>query len=308
MLLRAQEYSTWTYSSTYQYFDTLLGFSIHSRPKIRKAAQHAVVSIIHGSYFMLPPPSQVEGDNADNNADQPQKQQQQQVSNVKNHPASKRVTKFCLAQFKPEVLANAPTTVLHTLALLKDTLSGFRTDDIRLVCEHLLSIMTAANVLVRTNCFQALHALFLSRSVNLNATLCAKLIAAIHEYRPDRSDVRQTVAWITVLKEGHLHLATLQFDLCMQALPRFFEVCTTDLWLSDRIELVTCVSNCIKEVLQDCVARVSTTQELADQHRQSVVKIISILHKVLNTPFGEVSKHVILIFSIVFEACGKSFG
>ncbi|EDX01601.1 RRP12-like protein [Drosophila yakuba] len=298
VLLRAQDYATWTYSSTFQYFDALLAFSIHSKPKIRKAAQHAVVSIIHGSCFMLP--AIKSDDNEEDTAvEQPK---------VKHHPASSRVTKFCLAQFKPEVLANAQTTVLHTLALLKDTLSGFKTEDIRSVCEHLLSIMTAANVLVRTNCFQALHALFLTRSPNLNAALCAKLLAAIHEYRPDRSDVRQTIAWVTVLKEGHLHLATLQLDLCMQALPRLIDVCTTDLWLSDRTELVVGVSNCIKELLQDCVARACATDEDAQRNRQSVARILGSLHKVLNAPFGEISKYVILIFSIVFEACGKRFG
>ncbi|KAH8387862.1 hypothetical protein KR093_009905 [Drosophila rubida] len=302
VLLRAQDYATWTYSSTFQYFDALLAFSIHSRPKIRKAAQHAVVSIIHGSCFMLPAETAAEAEDGKQPATEPE------PSKIKHHPAGSRVTKFCLSQFKPEVLANAQTTVLYTLALLKDTLAGFRTEDIRSVCEHLLSIMTAANVLVRTNCFQALHALFVTRSVNLNATLCAKLLAAIHEYRPDRSDVRQTLSWITVLKEGHVHLATLQLDLCMQALPRLFDVCTTDLWLSDRSELVVGVSNCIKELLQDCVARACATKELADVHRHSVVKIIGSLHKVLNAPFGEISKYVILIFSIVFEACGKHFG
>ncbi|TDG39923.1 hypothetical protein AWZ03_013655 [Drosophila navojoa] len=302
VLLRAQDTATWTYSSTFQYFDALLAFTIHSKPKIRKAAQHAIVSIIHGSCFMLPPTAAEGEPGAD------AKEEQSQASKIKYHPASNRVTKFCLAQFKPEVLANSQTTVLHTLSLLKDTLAGFRTEDIRSVCENLLSIMTAANILVRTNCFQALHTLFQSRSANLNALLCAKLLAAIHEYRPDRSDVRQTLAWITVLKEGHLHLATLQLDLCMQALPRLFEICTTDLWLSERTELVVGVSNCIKEMLQDCVARACATEELANQYRPSVIKIIGAMHKVLNSPFGEISKYVILIFSIVFEACGKHFG
>ncbi|KAH8402804.1 hypothetical protein KR222_007551 [Zaprionus bogoriensis] len=308
VLLRAQEYSTWTYSSTYQYFDTLLAFSIHSRPKIRKAAQHAVVSIIHGSYFMFLPKTN-ETDSMANVEEEEQQLQQKrhQATNVKYHPASSRVKRFCLAQFKPESLANAPTTVLHTLGLLKATLAGFRTEDIRNVCEHLLSIMTAANVLVRTNCFQALHSLFLMRSRNLNATLCAKLIAAIHDYRPDCNDVRQTLAWISVLKEGYLHLAALQFELCMQALPRFIDVCTADLWQSDRNELVVGVCNCIKVLLQDCVASAAATYELADQHRQSVAKILASLHKVLNTSFGEVSKYVILTFSIVFETCGKYF-
>ncbi|KAH8238332.1 hypothetical protein KR032_004084 [Drosophila birchii] len=304
VLLRAQEYATWTYSSTFQYFDALLAFSIHSKPKIRKAAQHAVVSIIHGSCFMLPPVK------ASDDEEAVAEKKDQEPPKVKHHPASSRVTKFCLAQFKPEVLANAQTTVLYTLALLKDTLSGFRTEDIRNVCEHLLSIMTAANVLVRTNCFQVLHGLFLTRSPNLNASLCAKLLAAIHEYRPDRSDVRQMLAWITVLKEGHLHLAALQLDLCMQALPRLVDVCTTDLWLSDRTELVVGVSNCIKELLQDCVATAcsSTDPEAVQRNRPSVTRIIESMHKVLNAPFGEISKYVILIFSIVFEACGKQFG
>ncbi|BFG01171.1 RRP12-like protein [Drosophila madeirensis] len=296
VLLRAQDYATWTYSSTTQYFDALLAFTIHSKPKIRKAAQHAIVSIIHGSCFILPPAPPADGES-----------EEPQQPKVNHHPASVRVAKFCLAQFKPEVLANAQTTVLHTLALLKDTLSGFRTEEIRSVCENLLSIMTAANFMVRSSCFQALHALFLTRSANLKATLCGKLLAAIHEYRPDRSDVRQTLTWITVLKEGHLHLATLRPDLCMQALPRLFEVCTTDLWLSDRSELVVGVSNCIKELLQDCVAPACATPEDAQRNRQSVSRIIGALHKVLSAPFGEISKYVILIFSIVFEACGKHF-
>ncbi|KAH8271127.1 hypothetical protein KR018_000867 [Drosophila ironensis] len=287
VLLRAQDYATWTYPSTFQYFDALLAFSIHSKPKIRKAAQHAIVSIIFGSSFQL---------------------EEQPAKGPKLQPASGRVAKFCLAQFKPEILANAQTTVLHTLALLKNTLAGFRTEDIRSVCEHLLSIMTAANVLVRTNCFQTLHALFLSKSANLNATLCAKLLAAIHEYRPDRSDVRQTIAWITVLKAGHLHLASLQLDLCLQALPRLVDVCTSDLWLSERTELVVGVSNCLKELLQDCVAPGCATPEDAQRHRASVTKIIGSMNKVLNAPFGEATKYVILIFSIVFEACGKEFG
>ncbi|XP_032582691.1 RRP12-like protein [Drosophila sechellia] len=298
VVLRAQDYAAWTYSSTIQYFDAILAFSIHSQPKIRKGAQQAIALIIHGSSFMLPA---IKSDDEEKDAEVEQPK-------VKHHPASSRVAKFCLAQFKPEVLANAQTTVLHTLELLKDTLYGFKTKDIRTVCEHLLSIMTAANVLVRTNCFQTIYALFYKKSPNLNASLCAKLLAAIHEYRPDKSDIRQTIAWVTVLKEGHLHLATMQLDLCMQTLPRLIDVCTTDLWLSDQTELVAGVSNCIKELLQDCVLRACATAEDAQRNRQYVARIIASLHKMLNAPFGEISRFVILIFSFVFETCGPRFG
>ncbi|XP_005182344.2 RRP12-like protein [Musca domestica] len=302
VLLRAQDYMTWTYSSTWQYIDTLLSFCIHSKPKIRKSAQHAIVSIIHGSSFMLPPKPKDEED-GDGDSPQPDANQQQ----IKAHPASNRVTKFCLNQFKPEVLAQQQTTVLHTLALLKETISGFKTDDIRSVCEHLLSIMTAANILVRTNCLQTLHALFLSRTSNLNGVLCAKLLSAIHEYRPDRSDFRQTLAWITVLKEGHVHLVQLDLNLCINALPRLMEILSGDLWLSDRSEIINGVSNAIKELLYECVKPACETEELSNIYRVAITKILASIHKVLSAPFGEVAKYVVLTFSIIFEVCGKYF-
>ncbi|XP_004527369.1 RRP12-like protein [Ceratitis capitata] len=296
VLLCAQDYMTWTYSSTWQYIDAILSFTIHSKPKLRKAAQHAIVSIVHGSSFMRTPKN--EEDEDEMSVEQPK---------VKTHPASGRITKFCLSQFKPEVLANSQTTVLHTLTLLKDILSGFKTEDIRAVCESLLSIMTAANVLIRTNCFQTLHALFSSRTTNLNGPLCAKLLAAIHEYRPDRVDIRQTVAWVTVLKEGHIHLAVLDLNLCMSALPRFVDICASDLWLSERAEINNSVSNSIKELLYECVKPACENAEQAEVYRISVIRIIASLEKVLNAPFGEMAKHVILIFSFVFEVCGKYF-
>ncbi|XP_065366328.1 RRP12-like protein [Calliphora vicina] len=303
VLLRAQDYMTWTYSSTWQYIDALLSFTIHSKPKIRKAAQHAVVSIIQGSSFMLPPKA---ADNEEDNETPMDVASQQQQ--IKFHPAGSRVTKFCLNQFKPEVLAQQQTTVLHTLSLLKETISAFKTDDIRTVCEHLLSIMTAANVLIRTNCLQTMHQLFVSRTTNLSGLLCAKLLTAIHEYRPDRTDFRQTLAWLTVLKEGHIHLSRLELGLCINALPSFVEICCSDLWLSDRTDIIVGVSNAIKELLFECVKPACATQELANVYRVPIAKMLASVHNVLSAPFGEVAKYVVLTFSIIFEVCGPYFG
>jgi len=228
-------------------------------------------------------------------------------SKIKYHPAGSRVTKFCLNQFQPETLAMGQTTVLHTLTLLKDVLNGFKLEDIRTICEHLLSIMTAANVLIRTNCFHVMHALFVSRTKNLSGTLCAKLLAAINEYRPDRSDVRQTLAWITVLKEGHIHLASLDLNLCISALPRFVDVCANDLWQSDRAEIIGGIANCLKEILYECVKPACANKESAATYSLSITRIIEHLNKVLNAPFGDVAKYVILTFSIIFEVTGEYF-
>lgn len=225
----------------------------------------------------------------------------------KYHPAGCRIAKFCLNKFQPEILANSQTTVLHTLMLLKDTLSGFKSEDVRSVCESLLSIMTASNILIRMNSFQVLHSFFASRSENINGSLCAKLLAAIYEYRPDQTDVRQTIAWVTVIKEGHIYLANLDLKLCMNSLAHLIDICATDLWMSDRLEIVTAVSNVIKEVFYGCVKLACTTQELSNQYRVTISRILDVLSKVLATPFGDVSKHIILTFSIIFEVCGEYF-
>lgn len=227
---------------------------------------------------------------------------------VKFHPIGGRLVKFSLNLFKSETLANSQTTVLHALDLLKDTVSGFKTEDIKLVCENILSIMTASNVLLRTNCYQLIHSLFASRTENLSGELCAKIIAAIYEYRPDRTDARQILAWLTVLKEGHLHLTNLNQDLCMNSLPRLVDILSTDLWLSDRSEIVSGVSNALKEILYECVKPVCSSQETADIYRPQISKIITLMSRVLSTPFGEAAKFVILTSSILFEVTGEFFG
>lgn len=90
--------------------------------------------------------------------------------------------------------------------------------------------MTGNNILVRTCCLQTLHSLFLmssdnnkiknmtdddilelnkkkSFSTNLTYTLAAQLIKALYDYRPDKNDVRQTMAWVTVMQQGHICLS-----------------------------------------------------------------------------------------------------
>lgn len=294
-LLRAQEYSMWTLSSTLEYFDAIMAFVIHVKPKIRKSAQHAIASIIHGSSFMQ---SASLGDYDDMDA-LPKK--------TTFHPASGRIATFCINQFKPENVASGQTIVLHTLGLLRDTLSGFKLDDIKTVCEHLLSIMTAANVLIRTNCFQTFYALFKSASSNLSANLIGKLITALYEYRPDRLDPRQILAWLTVVKEAHVCLSSHDLTMCVNALPKLMEICASDLWMNARVEIVSGTSNAIKELFAECIKPASFTLQLAEANRHPITKCIKSVTKALSAPFGHVATQVVQTFSVVFETTGRFF-
>lgn len=301
VVLRAQEYSQWKLSSTMKFFDAILTFSIHSKPKIRKAAQHAITSVLFGSCFMLPPKK--EGEESDD-----EETMQPEAPKIV-HPAASRCSKFCVDQFKPEVINNNQTLLLHVLGLLQTVLGGFGKDDIKVISEHLLSIMTSGNMMIRTNCFQTFHALFNSKSHNLTAQLVGRLISALYEYRPDRTDFRQVLAWVMVMKQAHIKLVLLSPQVCIQALPRFFEICINDLWMSDKAEVVSGTSNALKEILEECVKPICATEdEPSPEHRLSVKKIVKTLTKALAAPFGATSSHILVICSVAFESLGKHFG
>lgn len=291
VVLRAQEYASWKLSSTMKFFDAILTFTTHTKPKIRKAAQHAVGSILFGSCFMLPPKKE-EG-------------VEEKPAPKIIHPGASRVAKFCIDKFKPEIINNNQTLLLHVLSMLQTVLSSFQRDDIKSISEHLLSIMTSGNILVRTNCFQTFHALFSSKSENLTAQLVGRLISALYEYRPNRSDFRQILAWITVMKAAHVKLFSLDRDACIQALPQFFDICVNDIWLSDSAEVVAGTSNSLKEILEECL---KPLEEAPMFYFATFKKIISMLTKALTAPFGASSNHILVICGVLFEALGRHCG
>jgi ribosomal RNA-processing protein 12 len=115
VVLRAQQYSCWESSSTMKFLDSILTFTIHTKPKIRKSAQHAIGSILYGSVFMLP--EKKETDEFD------EEEMQSEPPKIV-HPAASRVARFCVDQFKPEIISNNQTLLFHILALLQSVLAG----------------------------------------------------------------------------------------------------------------------------------------------------------------------------------------
>lgn len=229
------------------------------------------------------------------------------ATKILHHPAGTYVAKFCIEQFKAGNLVKSQTVVLHTLALLRDTLNGLKEDDIKDICERLLSIMTASKVLIQTNCFHTIHSLFASKTANLSASLVAKLIAAIYDYRPERSDVRQTLAWLTVLKEGHICLTSFDLTKCVIALPRFVDIVAGDIWMSENNQIASGASNALKDILLECVRPTCVTEHSAHVHRKAIVSVLNSIAKGLTAPFGVVSQQVVLLYATVFEVAGRWF-
>uniref|UniRef100_A0A8C7YIL2 Ribosomal RNA processing 12 homolog n=1 Tax=Oryzias sinensis TaxID=183150 RepID=A0A8C7YIL2_9TELE len=230
-LLRKQDVSVWTYPSTLQAYHGLLSFTVHSKPKIRKAAQQGVCSVLRGSDFLF-------GDDA-----------------PAHHPAAATTAKFCIKEMEQAGGGKEDTTTLHVLCLLKELLGTFPVGAVKSCCETLLRVMTLSHVLVTTSAMQAFHRLFSGKpnASTLSPELNAQIITALYDYLPSENDLQPLLAWLTVMEKAHVHLACLQSSLSLGHLPRLFSAAMSCL-LSPHTSVVSAATNTLKTLLTECVA------------------------------------------------------
>ncbi|KAM3912961.1 RRP12-like protein isoform 2-T2 [Leptodactylus fuscus] len=231
VLLRKQDLSVWNYPSTLQVYHGLLSFTVHAKPKIRKAAQLGVCSILKGSEFMF--------------SDSP----------PAYHPAAQSTAKFCIQEIEKSGGSKEATTTLHMLTLLKDVLPCFPISLVKSCCETLLKVMTLSHTLITACAMQAFHALFNAKpsAQALSAELNAQIITALYDYLPNENDLQPLLAWLAVMEQAHINLSRLQGDLCLGHLPRLFTTSMNCL-LSPHAKVVSAAAHMLKSLLTECVA------------------------------------------------------
>lgn len=296
VLLKAQEFVSWSAGLTLKMFNQILSFVIHTKPGIRKSAQRAIESIIHGSCFMITAAQTAHLEQLNDESLQ-----------ILFHPAGTYVARFCMEQFNVENLTKSQNVVLYTIELLKKTLSRFKNEDIKEICEYLLSIMVTSKTNIQKNCFETLHYLFQSKSPNLSQDLVGKLIAAAYDYQPEQTDVNLTLAWLNVMKRGHICFRSFNVTKCLTELPRFITIFVGNVWKSDNLTIATGVYHAIKELFEECIAPGLTTNAYVNLHRKPIIRIITDLAKCLNEPFGFISQQIVGVFQTIFEICGRDF-
>lgn len=230
-LLRKQDVSVWTYPSTLQAYHGLLSFTVHTKPKVRKAAQQGVCSILRGSDFLFT-------DNA-----------------PASHPAAATTAKFCIKEMEQAGVNKEDTTTLHVLGLLKELIGMFPLGAVKSCCETLLRVMTLSHVLVTASAMQAFHRLFSGKpnASSLSPELNAQIITALYDYLPSKNDLQPLLAWLAVMEKAHVHLASLQSSLSLGHLPRLFSAAMSCL-LSPHVQVVSAATNTLKTLLTECVA------------------------------------------------------
>lgn len=230
-LLKKQDVSVWTYPSTLQVYQGLLLFTVHSKPKVRKAAQHGVCSILRGSDFLFT-------DNA-----------------PPHHPAAAATALFCIKEMEHAGGSKENTTTLHVLGLLKELIGTFPQGAVKSCCETLLRVMTLSNVVVTACAMKAFHQLFSGKPnpATMSAELNAQIITALYDYQPSENDKQPLLAWLAVMEEAHVHLGALQSSLSLAHLPRLFSSVMGFL-LSPHTQVLAAATNTLQTLLSKCVA------------------------------------------------------
>jgi len=219
VLLRVQPSSNWALPETAHTLSSLLSFTGHPKPKIRKAAQHSVVSIVRGSDPSMVP-----------------------------HPSASQAANYCITT----ITASSPqdNAVLYMLTMLREILPALPRSATKNSCETILKLLTLGSSILVSTGFSALHGMFAGRpNVScLPADMNGQLVTALYDYKPGLNDTGPMVAWLATMQEGVINLGINSPDLVESHLPRF---CTaaTECWLSDRAEVVRAAGLAVKAVL-----------------------------------------------------------
>ncbi|NWI52355.1 RRP12 protein, partial [Calyptomena viridis] len=285
-LLRKQDLAAWSYPVTLQVYHGLLSFCVHTKPKVRKAAQYGVCSVLRGSEFMF-------GDAA-----------------PEHHPAAPSTAKFCVQEIEKAGGTKEATTTLHVLALLRDVLPCFPAAVVKTCCETLLRVMTLSHVLVTACAMQAFHSLFSAQAsvACLPAELNAQIITALYDYVPSTSDLQPLLTWLSTMERAHINLGRLQKDLCWAHLPRLFSA-AMNCFLSPHSQVVSAAAQTLETLLTECIAPhmedLGTVSASAPAPAAYLCKMFRSVEEGLTYRFHAVWDKVLRVLQVFFETCGK---
>ncbi|KAM6390031.1 RRP12-like protein isoform 1-T3 [Pluvialis apricaria] len=285
-LLRKQDLAAWSYPVTLQVYHGLLSFCVHTKPKVRKAAQYGVCSVLRGSEFMF-------GDAA-----------------PEHHPAAPSTAKFCVQEIEKAGGTKEATTTLHVLTLLRDLLPCFPAAVVKTCCETLLRVMTLSHVLVTACAMQAFHSLFSAQAsvACLPAELNAQIITALYDYVPSTSDLQPLLTWLSTMERAHINLGRLQKDLCWAHLPRLFSA-AMNCFLSPHSQVVSAAAQTLETLLSECVAPhmddLGTVSASAPAPATYLCKMFRSVEEGLTYRFHAAWDEVLRVLEVFFETCGK---
>lgn len=294
VLLRAQVQEQWTYPYTMHLMHKILAYTIHEKPKVRKAAQYNISAILKASSFMV----------------------RDDVPKF-NHPGAGSVAEFCVSQLRASSEMGDTKTALYTLVLLRQVIMTFPRKQLKSVCECVLSIMQLGMSLINTCSMQALYSLLMSGPshaalpAETNCALIRALTSGTADFPgrsvaviPGMNDPQQACAWITVLTVAYINLFKLNEDQGMKYIASWFEQ-LTPYWQSDHDEVQTKVFESFEALLNECVANCS--KEFLTTGQSCVAVIFQAVEGGLSFQFQSAWGHVFKCITVCFTVIGPIF-
>lgn len=93
--------------------------------------------------------------------------------------------------------------------------------------------------------------------------------------------------------------------MCAANIPRIIEK-TTELWLSDKPEVLTAASHTMKTLLQVCVAPLCATEELAKKYNATLCKIFQLVQSGMKFRYNGAWHHVLHLQAVLFQVAGET--
>lgn len=282
VLLRAQSLFTWKQSSTQQVYQSLMAFITHPKPKVRKAGQRAVSSILRGSWIMT------------------------QANPPTFHPMIGATIKECQSYLN---LNTEVKSVMYTLTLMKEIIGVTPQSQVKSSCDLVLALLqTKAHPNINTCGMQMLYGLFETRpnpSV-LSTDLNARLVTAIYDFKPSVNDTQPFISWLTVLQEGLLNLNQLDPDLCWAHLPKFFSEAKKG-WEADLKQVNVAATTAMKAIAIECIKPRAAAMAAKPDMTEVFTKIFAQIKDGFSYQYHASYSQVLHLLSIIFEVAGQEF-
>lgn len=291
-LLLAQDSQAWSLpqspSSPRGAVAGLLSLAMDHRPKVRKRSHDAI-----GKVLRNPPPSPA--------LDHPASEMCAEISlrglqtAVEESNSKKKKQKRGQQEHDPHLM--------HAIQLVKTIASagnGWPSKRIDVLCEVLLGISRSSNEYLTMAAFEVFELIFESLANEISSAKLPRLLEAITELQPARTDSQLLPPWIAVLSRGYDVSAQLEPEETFEKLPHLFNLITTFLSSSSHNVRIS-ASECLIALLHTCVPE-SVILDPSIMDDKTLEKIGTILQDLLSVKYQSAWMEVFNVLTAAFEA------
>ncbi|CAG8458878.1 2384_t:CDS:10 [Paraglomus occultum] len=278
-LLLVQDAQKWNDSLARKAFTSLLLLSVDRRPKPRKRAQDAVISILNH-----PPVSSV------------------------LHPAAGMASEYCLRILKTNVKSDRQSA-MHILSLVKAIAGNWPANGLTILCQTLLSLPKYNDAFLTVSTFEVFEALFRNNGDGFANNGIEDIIKSLVKLTPNIQDVQVAPVWLEVVSRGYVMYSKVDPSSSAQSFHDFFSILFT-LVESDKPVIITAASRCLATLVSECITdeMVKETLSKSDAQRESTIlaKTIATVEGGFSIKYQAAWGGILSILKTMFERLGKS--